>query len=64
MRFIVDIDIDIDFEANPQGEEFTRDLQEHIGSSLVEDFGRGAWGGYIGPYIESVTVREDASNGL
>lgn len=62
MRFIVDVDIDI--EVTRQEEQFTRELREHIGSSLVEDFGRGAWGGYIGPYIESVTVRQEESNGL
>ena len=65
MRFIVDIDIDIEVEPRtPREVQFTRELREHIGSSLVEDFGRGAWGGYEGPFVESVTVRQEESNGL
>lgn len=57
VRFTVDIDFE-DEQSTPLGEQFTRELQDYIEESLIRDFGRGTWGGYEGPFIESVTVRQ------
>ena len=63
MRFIVDIDLEAE-PSTPQGDRVIQEMLEQIELTLVEDFGRGARGGYEGPVIEAVRIRREESNGL
>ena len=63
MRFIMDVDLEAE-PSTPEGDRMLRDMIEMIEMTLVEDFGRGAWGGYEGPFIETVRISREESNGL
>lgn len=67
MRFTMDVDLEAD-PSTPKGDRMMmlQEMIEMIEMGLVEDFGRGAWGGYEGPFIEAVRIRqeEEESNGL
>lgn len=46
--------------------EFTDIFKEYLTETshpFREDYGHGAWGGYEGPFVESVSVTEVSTNG-